>query len=403
MIYPNAKYEIFVCDSYGNILAPFNIVDFNLFLEMSITRGVGEIGACYIRLSGGANSTAVLTFMSRFGLLRKDAILVIYRTIGNQRSLLLDTVFFIRSVEQFREATGSFVIKITAYDTNYLLSSRLTTAQKNNKPETTYKSETLSQTMYELVRDNIGSQSGIRQMTNFTESRELPTYGYTIEKYSTSDGMSFYYMNLLDALQQLNQLSTTPIEVNDPIYPVYFDVVAIDANSFVFQQFAQQRGVDRRFSSGTNRTALISDTMGQMTEVSFVADWQNEKTAAYSVFQNITGNAPVAPVRVQDIRRVANTPFSVREVVYNSSVKDVTASGNSFLKEPVNYPTFTAYAKLQDSPGFLYGIDWGYGDYITINIFGTFVDVRINAISFELTNKSETIKVSLQVTETFSF
>ena len=403
MIYPNAKYEIFVCDSYGNILAPFNIVDFNLFLEMSITRGVGEIGACYIRLSGGGNSTAVLTFMSRFGLLRKDAILVIYRTIGNQRSLLLDTVFFIRSVEQFREATGSFVIKITAYDTNYLLSSRLTTAQKNNKPETAYKTETLSQTMYELVRDNIGSKSGIRQMTNFTESRELPTYGYTIEKYSSSDGMSFYYMNLLDALQQLNQLSTTPIEVNDEIYPVYFDVVAIDANSFVFQQFAQQRGVDRRFSSGTNRTALISDTMGQMTEVSFVADWQNEKTAADSVFLNITGTAKVDPVRVQDIRRVANTPFSVREVVYNSPVKDVTASGNSFLKEPVNYPTFTAYAKLQDSPGFLYGIDWGYGDYITINIFGTFVDVRINAISFNLTNKSETIQVSLQVTETFSF
>jgi hypothetical protein len=257
--------------------------------------------------------------------------------------------------------------------------------------------------MYELVRDNIGSKAGIRQMTNFTESRELPTYGYTIEKYSSSDCMSFYYMNLLDALQQLNQLSTTPIEVNDPIYPVYFDVVAIDANSFVFQQFAQQRGVDRRFSSGTNRTALISDTMGQMTEVSFVADWQNEKTAAYSVFQNITGNAKVDPVRVQDIRRVANTPFSVREVVHNSPVKDVTASGNSFLKEPVNYPTFTAYAKLQDSPGFLYGIDWGYGDYITINIFGSYVDVRINAISFNLTNKSETIQVSLQVTETFSF
>ena len=57
----------------------------------------------------------------------------------------------------------------------------------------------------------------------------------------------------------------------------------------------------------------------------------------------------------------------------------------------------------QDSPGFLYGIDWNYGDYFTINVFGTTVDARINAITATITNKSEQIDVSMQVSEEISF
>lgn len=402
MIFSNAKYEIFVCDNLGNILAPFNVVDFNLFVELSITRSVGEIGACYIRLSGGSNSAAVLTFMSRYGMLRKDTILVIYRTIGNQRFLLLDTVWFVRSIEQFRESTGSFVIKMTAYDTNYLLASRLCSGQFGGNPQNAYKNVTVSQIMYSLVKDNIGSGAGLRRMPNFNEGRELTNYGYSINHYD-ENGITLPFSNLFTALQELSQMTRVPTEVNETLFPVYFDTVATDTNQYVFLQFPNQRGIDRRFVKSSDRSILLSDTSGQMQDIRLIVDWQEEKTAVTSVYQSRSGTqVNLFRDTVLDKTRIANSPFSYRETLLQSSSQSVTGEAIKFLKEPVNYPVYAVYATLQDTPGFLFGIDWGFGDFVTINAFGSIVDARINAISINISNKAEQISVQMQVSEAYT-
>lgn len=405
MIFPNAKYEIFVCDNLGNIIAPFNVIDFNLFIELSVTRAVGEIGACYIRLSGGSNGASVLTFMSRYGILRKDTILAIYRTVGNQRSLLLDTVWFVRSIEQFREATGSFVIKMTAYDTNYLLASRLTSGQSGagTSPQDTYKDVTISQIMSDLVNRNIGKNAGItRRLPNFNEGRELSGYGYKIEYYN-ENGMSFPYVNLLTALQELTQMTQFPVNVNDTLYPVYFDTIATDTNQYLFSQFANQRGIDRRFVDGNSKATLLSDTSSQLQDIRLVVDWQDEKTSATGVYQTTSGTSTVITVATAlDKTRIANSPFSYREVLFQAKSSNVSGEAVDFLKEPINYPVYAVYATLQDSPGFLFGIDWGYGDFVTINAFGSIVDVRINAISITVTNKAEQISTQMQVSEAYT-
>lgn len=402
MIFPNAKYEIFVCDSLGNIIAPFNVVDFNLFIELSVTRAVGEIGACYIRLSGGSNSASVLTFMSRYGMLRKDTIIAIYRTVGNQRSLLLDTVWFVRSIEQFREATGSFVIKMTAYDTNYLLASRLTSAQQGGSPQTAYTKITISQIMNDLVQRNIGQSASTRRLANFSGGRELSGYGYKIEHYS-KNGISFPYANLLTALQELSQMTQFPVDVNDILYPVYFDTIATDTNQYVFSQFANQRGIDRRFVKGNNKATLLSDTSSQLQDIRLIVDWQDEKTVATGVYQTTSGTSTVITTStVSDRTRIANSPFSYREVLFQAKSDNVAGEATNFLKEPINYPVYSVYATLQDSPGFLFGIDWGYGDFVTINAFGTTVDVRINGISITVSNKAEQISAQMQVSEAYT-
>lgn len=402
MIFPNAKYEIFVCDSLGNIIAPFNIVDFNLFIELSVTRAVGEIGACYIRLSGGSNSASVLTFMSRYGILRKDTIIAIYRTVGNQRFLLLDTVWFVRSIEQFREATGSFVIKMTAYDTNYLLASRLTSAQQGGFPQNAYTGITISQIMNDLVQRNIGQSASNRRLANFSGGRELSGYGYKIEHYS-KNGISFPYANLLTALQELSQMTQFPVDVNETLYPVYFDTVATDTNQYLFSQFANQRGIDRRFVKGNNKATLLSDTSGQLQDIRLIVDWQDEKTVATGVYQTSSGTSTVITTStVSDKTRIANSPFSVREVLFQAKSANVQGEAIEFLKEPINYPVYSVYATLQDSPGFLFNIDWGYGDFLTINAFGTTVDVRINGISITVSNKAEQISAQMQVSEAYT-
>ena len=399
MIYPNAKYEIYVCDNYGNIVAPFNIVDFNLFVEVMIQRSVNEIGSCYIKLSGGSNSTSVLTFMSRYNLLKKDTILLIYRIVGSKKSLLLDTLWFVRTIEQYRETTGSFILKITAYDTNYLLASRLTSGQFNNSPQTIYEKTQISTIMSNLVASNIGSKSGVRRMASFSEAVDLGNYGYSVEHY-TATGISYPYVNLLSALQELSQLTQTPSQTNEDLFPVFFDTVAVDSNSFIFQLFANQRGADRRYSNGSRKGLLLSDTLGQLQRLRFEADWQDEKTSITAVYRL---NNQVFIATNRDERRIANSPFAVREAFITASTIDVKSATINALREPINFPKYTVYATIQDVPAFLFGIDWNYGDYVTVNAFGTQVDARIHAITITLTNKAEQIDVNMQVSEALAY
>lgn len=402
MIFPNSRYEIYVADNLGNLVAPFNVVDFNLFLELSATRAVGEIGACYIRLSGGSDTLSVLTFMSRLGILKKDSMLIIYRTIGNQRKLLLDTVWFVRSIEQFREATGSFVIKITAYDTNYLLSSRLTSNQLGANPLAAFTNITVAQAMLALVKDNMGTGAGSRRMPNFIEGQPISNYGYLVNHYN-EEGLPFAYVNLLTALQELSRMTLVPMEVNETLFPVYFDTVALDTNSYSFQLFANQRGADRRFVKGSQTAMIINDAMGQMQDVRFIADWQEERTAVVGVWQSFENNQQtITASTVIDKTRIANSPFSYREVLFTSPTAAVEGEAQKFLRDPINYPTYSVYATLQDAPGFLFGVDWDYGDFVTLNVFGSLVDARINAISLTVTNKAEQIQTQLQVSEAYT-
>lgn len=405
MIFPNSKYEVFVCDAYGNVVSPFNAVDFNLFIELSITRGVGEVGACYLRISGGTASTNVLAIIARFGLLQKDSILAIYRTSGIRHSLFLDTVWFVRTIEQYREATGSFVVKITAYDTNYLLQGRLTSNRSGKQVQFPYLNSYPAKIMYELVRDNIGSGARERQALNFSEALPLESYGYSINEISgNTDGVYFFYKNLYDSVKELMDMTVQPLSVDQPALPIYFDVVAISPNSYVFTTFPQQRGSDRRFRIGSANPTILSDTQGQLRDIRFIANWRDEKTVTVPVTQNVVNYVNTVDSKyVVDYRRVQNSPHSRREILVNSTLGNLLIEGTKELRNPENFPTFSAYATLQDSPNFLYGVDWNYGDYFTINVFGTTIDARINAITATITSKSEQIDVSMQVSEEISF
>ncbi len=132
----------------------------------------------------------------------------------------------------------------------------------------------------------------------------------------------------------------------------------------------------------------------------FVADWQDEKTSITSTFRN---NTDVIVTTKRDERRIANSPFAVREAYVSSTTIDTSSAAINALREPINFPQYTVYATIQDVPAFLFGIDWNYGDYVTVNAFGTQVDARIHAMTITLTNKAEQIDVNMQVSEAIAY
>ena len=257
--------------------------------------------------------------------------------------------------------------------------------------------------MTKLVGMNLGSNALKRQMANFTE---IPSakYGNAI-KYYSNNGANFKYYNLHTALQSLSEMSLTPIEVNDPIYPTYFDTVAISNNSFVFQTFPICRGSDRRIIAGNSKGIIVSDTMEQMRNVRLNVDWQSEKTSIWSSFTQTTntGTTETALYEEIDLRRVGSSPFSLRERYTASPNQEVATHAKASLRSPSSYPRYNISATLQDIPSFLFGVDWNYGDFLTINVFGSQVEARINTISIALSSKSEQIDVGFEISESVIF
>lgn len=392
MQYSNARYALYLNDSFGNRIAELNTADTNQFIRFRAVRTVNNVGALTVTFTGGSQEPAFLPLLERFGLLRKDSIIEVWRTTASVPSLLFDTVWFVRSVQRTLSADGTITIEITAFDPLYLLAGRVV-LNTTSRIQTQYVvGGIISSTISTLVFDNT------RPSTILGSTRRIPNLVVPVTSFnepSSGVAIDISKANLLAAIQNLSEISI----VNG--YPIYFDIECVSASSMVFNVYANQRGVDRRTfdSDGDGRSAIISTNSGIIREMTMVADWTDEITAVYPWGNNGTAvlgfitdyNNQVAPY---------TTPNSWRESVSesgNANAADAIYMAYSLLQN--RRGTWNVSATLQDTSDFQYGRDWGFGDRIYVNAFGAIMDTRINSVEFVVEDKRESIRIALAVTE----
>jgi len=390
--YSNARYSLNLCDSFGNKITDLNTADTNQFVEVKAVRTVGSVGALRISFSGGSQQPAFLPLLERFGLMRKDSIIEIWRTTGNISSLFLNTVWYVRSIEKAVSESGVVSVDITAFDTMFLLSSRLcldTTARQQN--QLVYSSY-ISTMMCQLVYDNT------QVVSIWGNNRPIPNLNVAFVSYAPADiriSIDVSKANLLSTLQQLSSIS-----ISNGV-PFYFDIEASSANSTIFRVYAGQRGVDRRsvVGKGDGRSSILSVSNGTIREMRMTADWSDEITAVLPWGNN--GSAALGFITDPEYQIAAfSTPYSWREAVSegaNNNVDDTINASYSMLQN--SRGTWNISATIQDTGDFRYGRDWDFGDRIHVNAFGAILDTRINSIEVSLSNKSEDIRIALAVTE----
>lgn len=387
--YTNARYEIIICDSYGNRITNLATADTNQFISFNAVRSLGRRGALTIEFSGGDQQSAFFPLLERYGALRKDSIIEVWRITGKVRSLFLDTVWWVRQVTRRLTEQGIQSVSITAYDSMYLLESRL-----NINPYIAIQQSQLSLegapsfNMMYLVQQAFMPLAlyGDRSIPNFA----TPVFSYN-EPYSISIDVA--KANLLESL---NLLSDTSIQHNAPMY---FDVVCSSASSMTFQVFPDQRGLDRRIGIGNAPGVIIGSNTGIVREMTTIADWSDEITAVFPWGQNgSTTNgfvtSPTFPIGI------VSTPYSRRESISDAGTGDNnqtldTAYGMIQSKRG----SWNISCTLQDTADFVFGVDWGYGDRLFVNAFGAITDCRIQSIGVAMANKKETIQLALNVTE----
>lgn len=391
MQYSNARYMVYLKDSFGNQVAELNVADVSQFMRFRAVRTVNNVGALTIMFTGGSQEPAFLPILERLGLLRKDSIIEIWRTTGLVPSLLLDMVWFVRSIQRTLAADGTITIELTAFDALYLLAGRLCLDTTSRAQNQLIISGQISNLITELVYLNT------RATTILGTSRRIPNLRVALQSFNEPDTVSLDISksNLLAAIQNLSETSI----VNG--FPVYFDIECNASNSMLFNIYADQRGVDRRTfqTGGDGRSSIINTNSGIIREMTMIADWTDEITAVYPWGNNGTTALGFLTDPINQVSPYT-TPNSWREAISesgNTNSTDTEYMAYGMLQN--RRGTWNVSATLQDTSDFLYGRDWSFGDRININAFGAIMDTRINSVEFTVENKQEVIRIALAVTE----
>lgn len=391
MQYSNARYMIYLNDSFGNRVSELNVADVSQFIRFRAVRTVNNVGALTIRFTGGSQEPAFLPILERLGLLRKDSIIEIWRTTGMVPSLLLDMVWYVRSIQRMLSADGTITIELTAFDSLYLLAGRLCLDVTSRAQNQLIVEGRISEIMTELVFINA------RATAILGNARRIPNLRVALQSFNedVSINIDISKGNLLSVLQNLSEMSITKG------VPVYFDIECNAANSMLFNIYANQRGVDRRTfqTGGDGRSSIINTNSGIIREMTMLADWTDEVTAVYPWGNNGTAALGFLTDPINQVSPYS-TPFAWREAISeggNTNSQETEFLAYSLLQN--RRGTWNVSATLQDTSDFLYGRDWGFGDRIYINAFGAIMDTRINSVEFVVEEKQEIIRIALTVTE----
>jgi hypothetical protein len=194
----------------------------------------------------------------------------------------------------------------------------------------------------------------------------------------------FAWRRVLDVLQDIAAASA---EQN--VY-LAFDIVSPTPDTLQFQTFIGARGVDRRLSVGVAPVILSPETR-TLLQPSIRYDFREEIVYAKAGgsgegFGRLFGE-------YLDSSRAGASPFRRRERFVDARTTDDTDALNDEARSAVRQgrPRVIISGRIAQTPALRYGIEWTWGDYVTVQAFGRQVDARISAITVEITPDGETI------------
>lgn len=346
--------------------------DISAFSAMSWSRVVNDVGVLTLTYPG--------TLPALYA--QPNNLIVVYRTAYGVTSLLTDTAWVLAAVRQTLDDSGSVMTELTAYSGNYLLSSRGVAYQTRSTQST--KSGAADNLIKELVRENLGSSATdtARTLSNLTVQANT-SQGQSI------DIVAGWRDDLLIVCQECAEAST------DAGTYIAFDVV-YQGGTWELRTYVNQLGIDRRIPGGV-APLLLGPRYGNVIGIDYVQDWSANITAAYAL-----GEGAGSRRRVQtalDTARIASSPYARREGFFDAAN---AVTNNQVLRVAraalrASRPRQTFQARIVETPSTRYGVDWGWGDYVTIAAFDVTVNARIDAVSASVSQGNESIDAWVRV------
>ena len=358
-----AAWEIWLCDPAGTRLALLDRTG-----GFAVSRVASAIGATVITLPP--------SYDGLFGL---DYILEYWRKPAGG-SMKFFNAYFTRKW-RYEDASGNELTLLWGYDANYLLSGRIVAYDAGSAQA--LLTDHADDAMKIIAIDALGADAGAgRILTSVgggvTIAAELAA------AVSMTKGVS--WRKVLDVFQDLAAASRAG-GTN-----LYFDMVPSFTSAgliaWTFQTFTTLRGKDR--TQDSDNPLFFGRTWGNLEGGYYEIDHTDEYNYVYGRGQGFGaarygsgGTACDAP----DTGRMGASIWNRREEYCNASAGGEGGSEAATLADAKarleqGRPAWRAGGTLLDTPQARYGVDFDFGDQVTVELRHKQVDSEISAVSF---------------------
>ncbi len=358
-----------IYNTQGQLIA----ADIQNFNNLEYNRKKNEIGKLVCTLPYGFHEYA----------LAPDNIIEVMRRpfYSRHRYLEGETGWFIRKWEYIVDKNGREFTKVTAHDANDLLSRRIIPYADNSAEAD--KGGCADDVCKEYVLQNLGTAAGTVVPSYGTiTGRDLSSILSIAPDVSLGGSVSIKaaWSDLLPTLQDICAQSMdnfNPYIATAPIWTC-FDVVRTEPCKFEFRTYVNYRGVDHSSASGDIR--LLGRQYGNLPSFNVAWDYTDEKNYVWCAGQG-QGNQRIYRV-AYDNARMTKSPWSRNEAYREGQNTDSDTDVSAQADIELNYrrPRVTIDGVIQDTPGFRYGVDYGYGDLLTAHIGGWSFDVHLDSV-----------------------
>lgn len=347
------------------------------------TGAAGALGLEYLRAVNQVGALT-LTLPPAFPLtyLQRDGRVLVYRSVADVPPRLdMDAVWLIVGVQRLLSERGEQRTVVTAVDAVDLLRRRIVAYAAGSAQAA--KTAAADDLIKAVVRENLGSSATdtSRQLSPslFSVSADI-TQGISISKAFSRREVLKVCQEVADACAQAGTY-------------LAFDVVWNGA-TLEFRTYTQWRGVDHRFPGGANPVLLSPDT-GSLTAASYATDYRDEVTYAYAGGQGEGSDRAVGTST--DSTRATLSPFARIEawVDARNTASSTTLADEADAAVRAGRPRVLFSCTVNaDSPGAMFGKEYGFGDVVTAQAFGVNVDCRLDAVGVKVMPDSETVTVT---------
>ena len=343
------------------------------FLSAEWGRYAGAVGRLRVTFTDDAFS---------WDLLQPDTIVLPFRSVQpGIFKLDMESAFLVHTRQRIF-AAGQKAISLECACGNDLLRRRIVDAASGTAQAS--KSGAAGDVMKAIVREQMGSSAGARDLAPYFATQANAGHGASVSK-------AFAWRNVLPVLQELAFAS-----VQSGTYCTFDTVYDAANNRFEFRTYAGQRGIDRR--GGTPLDLVLDPDRGTIDDVSVTESWDREVNYVRAGSKG-EGTARVV-VNFSDIARRDRAPLARREAFVDARNTNTFDElyGEAISAVYAGRPTQVTVGRVQETPGTIYGLDWGYGDYVRVQVEGRVQATRLEGVSVHISESGvEAVKAAVRV------
>jgi hypothetical protein len=278
----------------------------------------------------------------------------------------IDFQGFVRKFVRKTDARMVSTIIVSGPDMNDLLRRRIVAYYAGSAQSS--MTDQADDMMKEIVRDNLAGDA--------VAARDITSYGFSVQANLTaapSITKAFSWHNVLAVLQDIAKASVTAGTY------LYFDIVPTTDTAFEFRTYIDQRGADRTYPDGAS-PVIIGQQWQNLRVPTLTHNWLEERNYIYGGGQGEKSNRNIQ--EVSDATRIGVSVYGRREGFREATDRETDAGVEAAAQAELQLraPTIGFTGQILDTGATRYGLDWGFGDKVTVQHRGFSFDAWVNAV-----------------------